>query len=57
MSSFAHEEDQMNRETWQFINTFAPWFSALGTIFAVIISLRLAAINGVSVTFAVPFDS
>nr|WP_320165904.1 hypothetical protein [uncultured Methylophaga sp.] len=29
-------------ETWKFINTFAPWFSAIGTISAVILSLYLA---------------
>ncbi len=27
---------------WKFINTFAPWFSAIGTIAAVIVSLYLA---------------
>jgi|SRR5262245_540631 len=32
----------LDRETWRFINTFAPWFSALGTLTAVIISLYLA---------------
>lgn len=31
------------RQTWQFINTFAPWFSAAGTITAVCVSLYLAA--------------
>jgi hypothetical protein len=31
-----------DRETWRFINTFAPWFSALGTLTAVIVSLYLA---------------
>jgi hypothetical protein len=31
-----------DKETWQFINTFAPWLSALGTISAVIVSLYLA---------------
>jgi hypothetical protein len=34
-----------NRETWQFINTFAPWFAALGTFSAVIVSLYLAFNN------------
>src|SRR4029078_4627353 len=29
----------MDKETWQFINTFAPWLSAIGTISAVIVSL------------------
>lgn len=33
----------MNREAWQFINTFAPWLSAIGTIAAVIVSLYLAS--------------
>jgi len=31
-----------DRETWRFINTFAPWLSALGTIAAVATSLYLA---------------
>src|SRR5712691_9296364 len=31
-----------DRETWRFINTFAPWFSAIGTTVAVIVSLYLA---------------
>ncbi len=33
----------MSRETWQFINTFAPWLSALGTLAAVVVSLYLAS--------------
>jgi hypothetical protein len=28
-------------ETWRFLNTFAPWFSALGTFAAVAITLWL----------------
>ena len=32
----------MNQESWKFINTFAPWFSAIGTFGAVITSLYLA---------------
>ncbi len=32
-------------ETWKFINSFAPWFSAAGTISAVILSLWLASRN------------
>lgn len=32
----------MNVETWKFINTFAPWLSALGTLSAVSVSLYLA---------------
>ena len=32
-------------EEWKIINTFAPWFSAFGTILAVIISLYLAYLN------------
>jgi hypothetical protein len=32
----------MDSETWKFINTFAPWLSAIGTIAAVIVSLYLA---------------
>ncbi len=31
-----------DRETWRFINTFAPWLSAVGTLTAVIVSLYLA---------------
>ena len=31
-----------DRETWRFINSFAPWLSALGTSAAVIVSLYLA---------------
>jgi hypothetical protein len=32
----------MDTETWKFINTFAPWFSAFGTLSAVIVSLYLS---------------
>jgi len=32
----------MTTEEWKFINTFAPWFSAIGTLLAVIVSLYLA---------------
>jgi hypothetical protein len=32
----------MDRETWRFINTFAPWLSAVGTLVAVAVSLYLA---------------
>ena len=32
-----------DRETWDFINSFAPWFSALGTLCAVLVSLYLAS--------------
>lgn len=31
-----------DRETWEFINTFAPWLAALGTFAAVVTSLYLA---------------
>lgn len=31
-----------DQNTWEFINTFAPWLSAIGTIAAVITSLYLA---------------
>jgi hypothetical protein len=31
-----------DHETWRFINSFAPWLSALGTLAAVILSLHLA---------------
>jgi len=33
----------MTRETWQFFNTFAPWFSAFCTIAAVVVALYLAS--------------
>lgn len=32
----------MDQDTWRFINTFAPWASAIGTIIAVVTSLYLA---------------
>ncbi len=32
----------LDQETWRFINTFAPWLSAIGTIAAVVVSLYLA---------------
>jgi hypothetical protein len=32
----------LDQETWLFINTFAPWLAALGTIAAVVTSLYLA---------------
>ena len=32
----------MNKEIWEFINSFAPWLSAFGTLAAVITSLYLA---------------
>jgi hypothetical protein len=31
-----------DRETWRFINTFAPWLSAMGSLSAVITALYLA---------------
>ncbi len=31
--------DLLNVDTWKFINTFAPWLSAIGTITAVCVSL------------------
>lgn len=36
------EEFIFNKDTWEFINSFAPWLSAIGTILAVIVSLYLA---------------
>lgn len=30
------------QDTWRFINSFAPWFSALGTISAVVVAIYLA---------------
>jgi len=35
-------EELVETETWKFINTFAPWFSAIGTILAVVTSLYSA---------------
>lgn len=32
----------MNREIWEFINSFAPWLSGVGTLLVVIVSLYLA---------------
>jgi hypothetical protein len=32
----------LDQETWRFINTFAPWLSAAGTVTAVAVSLYLA---------------
>lgn len=32
----------MSMECWKFINSFAPWFSALGTFLAVTVSLYIA---------------
>ncbi|MFC1650571.1 hypothetical protein ACFL2X_03275 [Candidatus Latescibacterota bacterium] len=32
----------IEKSTWEFINTFAPWFAAIGTLAAVIVSLYLA---------------
>ena len=32
----------MTLEDWKFINTFAPWLSAIGTLLAVVVSLYLA---------------
>lgn len=44
-----------NKQLWYFINSFAPWLSAIGTIFAVIISLYLALRND-SVRLKVAFN-
>ena len=35
----------LDQDTWRFINTFAPWLSALGSLAAVVTSLYLAASN------------
>lgn len=32
----------IDKEFWRFVNSFAPWFSAFGTLSAVIVSLCLA---------------
>lgn len=42
----------MDQETWRFINTFAPWFSAAGTTASVIVALYLAR-RGARVTLRV----
>lgn len=31
-----------DQDAWKFINTFAPWFSAIGTLSAVILTIHLA---------------
>jgi hypothetical protein len=31
-----------SKETWEFINTFSPWLSAIGTLAAVLVSLYLS---------------
>jgi len=33
------------QEEWEFINAFAPWFSALGTVLAVVVSLYFSYSN------------
>ncbi len=35
----------MTQEEWEFINTFAPWFSAIGTLLAVVVSLYFSYSN------------
>lgn len=42
----------MSQEEWKFVNTFAPWLSAIGTLAAVLVSLRLAR-NKVRVSLTV----
>lgn len=32
----------MDQETWKFINSFAPWLSAMGTLVAVVVALYLS---------------
>ena len=32
----------LDQETWRFINSFAPWLAAIGTVVAVITALYLA---------------
>jgi hypothetical protein len=34
-----------DKATWQFINTFADWFAAAGTIAAVIVAIYLARLD------------
>lgn len=38
----ARRMDLLDQDTWKFINTFAPWLSAIGTLSAVALSLYLA---------------
>lgn len=33
---------RLDKDTWEFVNTFAPWLSAMGTFASVIVSLYLA---------------
>ena len=42
LSAHASIPTMFDKDTWRFVNTFAPWFSALGTLLAVITSLWLA---------------
>ncbi len=35
-------KDMPDQDTWQFINSFAPWLAAIGTVAAVITSLYIA---------------
>lgn len=35
----------ISHDEWKIINSFAPWFSAFGTILAVVVSLYLAYLN------------
>jgi len=35
----------MDKEAWRFINTFAPWFSAIGTLIAATTAIYLARLN------------
>ena len=38
----ARERRIVDRETWRFVNSFAPWFAAFGTLTAAVVSLWLA---------------
>ena len=42
-----------DENTWKFINTFAPWFSAIGTLAAVSTSLYLAFADRTKLTISI----
>ncbi|MFZ5452098.1 MAG: hypothetical protein ACOZF2_09560 [Thermodesulfobacteriota bacterium] len=37
--------DLMSQDTWKFINTFAPWLAAIGTITTALVALYLARMD------------
>ena len=42
LSNTVRGRNYMDRATWQFINSFSSWLSAIGTVAAVIVALYLA---------------